>query len=237
MKIFIFALQFANYSGRSTPKPSATTMLISGYHKAKGDTVVFSARPPKNFALYDIVYINKDTDGLFHLQEWLDYPNVKAVGNFWENETVYYSEDWELTPPDITIYHEWITDFMKKFPSKNEKLFETFFQYTPFIMKQKGKIIEPSGDKILILDRNWIEWDCGFDIVSSLDIKRLRFAYPIPINYDYEKVCDLVYYCKNIDRNHLWLELYGLIPKEKQIEIAKEFKKRKTKNLNNLVGK
>lgn len=227
MKIYIFDLQYANYTKASTPKPSASVMLASGYHKAKGDTVIFSSEPPKNFAIYDLIYINKDIEGLFHLQEWLDYPNVKPIGDFWHKDEIYFDERWTEFQPDITIYHDWIKNFMAAVPRKREKLFETFFEYTPFLMKRKNGIVEPSGDKILILDRNWASWENGFELISELDIKKIRFVYPIPIDSDYEKACSLIYNCKNIIRDHVWLELTGIIPKDKQIDMARTFKKYK----------
>lgn len=227
MKIFIFDMQYANYTKASTPKPSASVMLAAGYHRAKGDSLIFSDEPPKNFALYDIVYINNDADGLFYLQEWLDYPNVKAIGTCWGEEESFFNNEWTKYPPDITIYHDWINRFMKAAPRKHEKVFETFFEYIPFIIKQDGKIVEPSGDKILILDKGWNEWENGFELISQLNVKRLRFAYPIPIDKHWEEACNLIHYCKNIVRDHVWLELTGIIPVERQLEIAKTFKQHK----------
>lgn len=227
MKVLIFDLTYANYNGRATPKPSMFAMLASGWHKSQGDTVIFTSDIPTNFAAYDLVYINKDSFGLFHLKEWLYYPNVRLIGAFWGDEPAYYNVEWELAPPDITLYHDWIHAFMKKFPGKNVKLFEVFFDYTPVKWVQKNKITNPQGSKILIIDRDWTDWDKDFVAASELNIKKLRFLYPIEINDNCEKLCQLIYHNKNIERTFLWLGLHGIIPKEKQIEYARIFKKYK----------
>lgn len=227
MKILIFDLQYGHYNGINTPKSSESVMLASGFHKAKGDTVNFSAAPPHNFAMYDIVYINNDAPELFYLTEWTHYPNVRLIGRFWHELERYYNPEWEFTPPDITIYWEWLEAFSKKYKSKRTKIIETFFEYTPVKLVQGGKLTKPAGEKILIIDSDWHKYDFDLMHVASLDIKRLRFNYPLPIEGRCEEICSFVYHCRQVVRDHLWLSLNGIIPKEKQIEYARTFKKYK----------
>jgi hypothetical protein len=227
MQVLIFDLQFGHYDGRSTPKPSAGTMMASGYHKSKGDAVIFTAIPPKNFATYDIVYINNDSPDMFYMQEWLEYPNVRLIGRYWHESELYRDVKWDFTPPDISIYWEWIDGFAAKYASKRVKVLETFYNYTPVKLVQNGKLTSPAGHKILIIDEDLVKYDFDFSHITCLDIKRLRFCYPLPIEGRYQIICDLVKHAKQIDRDHLWLSINGILPKEDQIAYAKEFKKNK----------
>lgn len=235
-KILIFDLQFQNYVYHSTPQPSMYSMLVAGYHKAKGDKVIFTDTEPKVFNEYNIVYINKDEEDLFHKPAWLKYPNVKLIGGHWENgiET-HYDPEWEIYPPDITIYHGWIDRRLKKYTKYNPERLVHFY-YTPVKIKQKNKLTAPNGEKLLIIDNDIENFDSDFShIACNVSADKIKFLYPISLDNEPEKVLSFFNTTNNsISKDNLWFELKEIPTEEKQKELFDAIKKYKLRGKSRL---
>ena len=219
-KIAILDLNFMTYSYHSTPQASMYVMLISGWHKAKGDSVSFADAYPDT-KMYDKVYIVKDRLGLEHISSWLIPHNVFPVGNYWDKEGIesFYDEDWETTPPDNTIYWNWLDRWTTRYPKYN-KIRLAHFYLEPVKIRQKGKNYWPSGADYLILDNDMEEWDPEFLEMLDQPISRVRFAYPIPLDGRWDAVLKFIKYGPCL-RTDLWLEMdYENYPTEEDYQAA-----------------
>lgn len=205
-KIAILDLNFMTYSYHSTPQASLYAMLISGWHKAQGDTVSFADNPPDP-KFFDKIYIIKDRPGVGHLSSWLIPNNVILVGNYWDKEGIesFYDEDWETTPPDNTIYWGWLDRWTERYPKYNRERLNHFY-LEPIKVRQKGKNYWPQGEKFLILDNDMEQWDPSFTEMLEQPIEKVRFAYPIPVDGRERDVLSFIKYgpCMRTD---LWLEM------------------------------
>ena len=205
-QIVIFDLNFMTYTYHSTPQASMYAMLISGWHKSRGDNVIFSDEPP-NYSLYDIVYIIKDRIGVEHVNSWLIPENVVPVGNFWERDGIeaFYNKEWETTPPDNTIYWGWMDRWTERYKKYNKRRLEHFYR-TPVKIKQKDKIVWPQGAGYLILDNDIRDWDPAFLEFMEQDLKQIRFAYPIPVDGRWREVMEFLT-LKQANREFLFLDM------------------------------
>lgn len=213
-RILIYDLKMANYVYNSTLYPSYAVASVSGYHKALGDEVIYTIELPV-FENYDIVYINKDDDDLFHIPSWLSYPNVIPIGDKWGEDEVKKPE-WYEYPPDLTVYHPILDYRVDKYPRYNKTRYDHFY-YTPirlydgFGKYQNPKI--PEGDKIIIMDRFW-----EIDVVSEIP-NTIQFNYPIELNTsnanDYWSLARIN---RNISRKFLW-GVFREIPNEEESQI------------------
>lgn len=205
-KIAILDLNFMTYSYHSTPQASMYVMLLSGWHKAKGDTVSFADSYP-DVKMYDKVYIVKDRLGLEHISSWLIPSNVIPVGNYWDKEGIesVYDEKWETTPPDNTIYWGWLDRWTTRYQKYNKERLAHFY-LEPIKIRQNGKNYWPDGEKYLILDNDMEEWDPEFEEMSEQFMQKVRFAYPISLDGRWEAVLKFIKHgpCSRTD---LWLEM------------------------------
>lgn len=195
------------YTYHSTPQASMYAMLISGWHKSQGHNVVFTDEPP-NCKLYDTVYIIKDRIGVGHVNSWLTPDNVIPVGNYWERDGVeaYYNTDWETTPPDNTIYWGWLDRWTTKYQKYNKQRLEHFYR-TPIKIKQKDKIVWPSGSNLFILDNDMEQWDPEFEGFLQQSIIGGRLAYPIKIDGRWETTLEFLA-GRQLEREYLFVDLY-----------------------------
>lgn len=205
-RIAILDLNFMTYSYHSTPQASMYVMLISGWHKAKGDTVSFADVYPDT-KFYDKVYIIKDRPGVDHLSSWLIPNNVIPVGNFWANDGVeaFYNEAWERTPPDNTIYWGWLDRWTERYPKYNKERLAHFY-LEPVKIRQGEKNYWPAGEGFLILDNDMKDWDPAFLDMMEQPMRQVRFAYPIPVD---GRMREALYFIKYgpCSRADLWLEM------------------------------
>jgi len=205
--IVIFDLNFMTYTYHSTPQASMYAMLISGWHKSRGDKVVFTDEPP-NYKLYDIVYIIKDRIGVGHLSEWLFPENVVPVGNYWDKEGIesFYNTEWETTPPDNTIYWGWLDRWTTRYAKYNKNRLEHFYR-EPVKIMQRGKKIWPEGKGFLILDNDMEVWDPDFEETMQQNLSQIRFAYHIPIDGRWEDVLIFMKH-KQASREYLYVDMF-----------------------------
>lgn len=205
--VVIFDLNFMTYTYHSTPQASMYAMLISGWHKSRGDKVVFTDEPP-TYKLYDIVYIIKDRIGIGHLPEWLFPENVVPVGNYWDKVGVksFYNPEWETTPPDNTIYWGWLDRWTTKYAKYNKARLEHFYR-EPVKIMQRGKKVWPEGKGFLILDNDMKDWDYGFEEMMQQNLSQIRFAYPIPIDGRWEEVLTFTKH-RQAAREYLFLDMF-----------------------------
>jgi len=218
-RVLIFDLQFQNYVYHSTPQPSMFSMLVAGFHKAKGHSVTFTDTEPKVFNEYDIVYINKDEDDLFHKPQWLKYPNVVLIGRYWEGLNTTYNLEWEKYPPDITIYHGWLNRRAIKYPKYNPERLEHFY-YEPVKIRQGARLTAPSGNKLLIIDFDLEESDPLFEHISNnVSAKRVSFLYPISLDKNPKQKLAFLRTTRDfVSKKNLWLVLSDLPTEEQQEE-------------------
>ena len=151
-KVCIFDLEFMQYLYNSRARPGMYPMLISSFYKNQGYQVVFTTEVP-NFQDYEIVFINRDAPDLWYDPEWLGNDNVKLTGAYWPSNLIYYPLEWESVDPDITIFHNWVENRLKKYPSLKKARFDEFYK-TPFKIIRGNKIVEPEGSHLLIVDDN-----------------------------------------------------------------------------------
>ena len=206
MRIGILDLNFMTYTYHSTPQASMYTMLISGWHKANRDTVVFLEEYP-NPRFYDKVYIIKDRRGVGHIGSWLIPSNVFPVGNYWDKEGIesYYDKKWETAPPDNTIYWGWLDRWKERYQKYNFARLEHFYR-TPVKIMQNGVKVFPSGSNLLILDNDLETWDYDFSQLAEQDITNIRFAYAIPIDGRWEEVLTYIKYGP-LYREYLFIDM------------------------------
>lgn len=205
--VVIFDLNFMTYTYHSTPQASMYAMLISGWHKSRGDRVIFTDEPP-NYGLYDIVYIIKDRIGVGHVNSWLAQDNVVPVGDYWAEDGIdaFYNEEWETTPPDNTIYWGWLDRWTTRYKKYNKARLEHFYR-TPVKIKQRNKFVWPKGRDFLILDKDMHEWDPDFEQFIEQDIQASRFAYPIPIDGRWREVLSFLT-SRQISREYLFIDMF-----------------------------
>lgn len=205
--IVIFDLNFMTYTYHSTPQASMYAMLISGWHKSRGDKVVFTDEPP-NYKLYDIVYIIKDRIGVGHLPEWLFPDNVVPVGNYWDKEGIesFYNPEWETTPPDNSIYWGWLDRWTTKYTKYNKKRLEHFYR-EPVKIKQRGELVWPEGKGFLIIDNDMEQWDPAFEDILQQNLSQIRFAYPIKIDGRWEETLTFIKH-KQATREFLFVDMF-----------------------------
>ena len=168
MRVVIFDIKFGNYIYHSTPTPSKETLLLSGYHKERGDEVVLTDSLP-NFAIYDKVYLVKQNPFLFSDPSWTQPLNIACVGKGWGGMEV-WKEEWDKASPDMEIYRQWINRWTTKYPKFSEKRLRPFFQ-KPVKIKQGDRIVMPSEQKCLIIDDDIIEWDPKYETMKEIDVK------------------------------------------------------------------
>lgn len=209
------------YKYHSTPQASMYTMLISGWHKSRGDNVIFTDEPP-NYSLYDIVYLIKDRIGVQHVNSWLIPDNAVPVGDYWAEDGIeaFYNKEWETTPPDNTIYWPWLDRWTEKYAKYNKSRLEHFYR-TPVKIKQKEKIIWPQGEDYLILDNDMRDWDPKFEEFMEQDLKKVRFAYPIPVDGRWREVLTFLT-LKQASREYLFLDMFYENYTDKDFEEASD---------------
>lgn len=186
--VLIFDLSFMTYIYHSTPQASMYPMLISGWHKSRGDNVGFIDEVP-SFKLYDIVYIVKDGRDLFHDPNWLTHDNVVPVGEDWKKEGIepFYNTEWELAPPDNTIYWAWLDDWVQRYPKYNKNRLEHFYRI-PHKCFRKGKFYLPTEKNTIIIDRDYQKYDPDFSEILKAELVDLRFAHSLVLDGAWEEV-------------------------------------------------
>ena len=188
--VLLFDLQFLKFTDKHTPYPSTAGLILAGYHRAKGDSVMLSTVIP-NFAMYDIVYIIKDDWDLYHDSSWLRHSNTVPVGRFWAEGIAVWDTEWEDYPPDATPYRTWVKNWLKKYPYLKEARFKPFF-HDPVLIKNEKRILNPEGEDILVIDYKPHEIDADFSTLKSLNIKSLKFLHPVNITENPSGVFELM---------------------------------------------
>ena len=209
-KVAILDLLLAKCIFHSTPRPTKAGMLISGWHKTQGDSVVLADEFP-NPAWYDIIYIIKDGYDLVHDPQWLQNDNVVLVGNYWEMP-VTWNVEWENALPDKYLYRGWAERWMAKYPSVSMKRMLPFFM-TPFLIKRGDKIVEPEGKDLLIIDDDMHVWDADGKLLAGAPISNARMLYPISLDGRWEAAIN-IYNQKHIYRELLWFDFHSTISDE-----------------------
>lgn len=205
-RIAILDLNFMTYTYHSTPQASMYAMLISGWHKAQGDSVAFFDHAP-DFKFYDLVYLIKDRPGVPHLPSWLAENSAVPVGDWWEKDGVepFYNSEWEKAPPDNTIYWGWLERHGEKYPKYNKERLKHFY-LTPHKINRNGKLYFPDEGSCLIIDNDIHKWDKDFELFMKEPISKLRFAYPILLDERWAGVLKFID-GKQAERQHLILEM------------------------------
>lgn len=224
-RIAILDLNFMTYTYHSTPQASMYAMLISGWHKSKGDAVSFFDKVP-DFKQYDLVYLIKDRRGLPHVPTWLAEESSVPVGRMWKEDGVepFYNTEWELAPPDNTIYWGWLEEHGRKYPKYNKERLSHFY-LTPHKVQRKGKLYFPTENGAFIIDDNIHEWDPDFSLFMSEPIISLRFAYPILLDGRWEGALKFVD-GPQVSRTSLKLEMnYESYSREDVISAIEEWNK------------
>jgi|GEM_PF-2808610 len=207
-RILIFDLKTAFYTYQSTIYPSTLAMMISGYHKAKKDNVVFTAEVV-SFRTYTKVYIVKDHPGQLHMPSWLAIPQAILVGAGWQGMET-YDPEWEEYPLDISLYDGWLKARSIKYPKYNEDRL-SHFKRTPVLLNKKGGwYLDHSGKDILVCDVDLIKKDPQCKRLNFLEAKSVEFLYPLEITAEsVNAVCKFIKDSKgNVKREKLW----GVIP-------------------------
>lgn len=224
MRVVIFDLKFMNYIYHSTPTPTMETLLLSGYEKQEGNHPIFTDEPP-NFARYNKVYIVKDEANLFHDPDWLKHECVVLIGKGWEGSEE-WNDEWEEAIPDMTIYDNWIQNWLKKYPKFSENRLMPFFK-KPFKIKQAGSIYYPKFNEALIIDNDLHEWDKGYETLKEIDSNKFMLLSPLVLDNKWQDALEL-FELRTIRRGNFWatmdLSKYSKEDIQDAINIYNEFK-------------
>lgn len=204
-RICIFDLEFMQYLYQSRARPGMYPMLISSFYREKGYEVVFTTEIP-NFTNYEIVFINRDAPDLWYDPDWLTNANVKLTGAYWPSDLIYYDLEWEFVNPDITIFHNWVENRLKKYPSLKKNRFNEFYK-TPFKMIRGKRIVEPEGSNLLIIDDNLQLFEGVIDILKYANITNTSLSYNLFITK--ENVWEVFDFLnmKTISRDNLTVDI------------------------------
>ena len=216
MRVLIFDLLLARTTFHTTPRPTMAALLISGWHKSQGHTVVLADEMP-NFNLYDKVYIIKDDKELFHDPKWLTYDNIVLVGQYW-NMPTYWNREWNEAIPDQFLYQNWATNWMERYPSISKTRMENFFR-KPVKIKQGNRIIVPEGDNLLIIDNDMHIWDRKGEILRDAPIRNASLLYPLQLDRRWDAVLD-IFNQRHIKRRTLWTRFSGNKMSDEDLETA-----------------
>lgn len=189
-------------------------LLISGWHKSQGHTVVLTDEVP-NFNLYDLVYIMKDAPELVHDPQWLKEENVIPVGKYWNIPTE-WNDEWEEALPDKFLYQNWAQNWMKKYPTIAKERMEPFFR-EPIKIKQKNHFKIPEGENLLIIDNDMHIWDKDGEILSSIPMIQGKLLYPLQLDGRWEAGIK-IFSQRHLKRQNFWSEFQSTISFEEMAE-------------------
>ena len=210
IKILIYDLLLASMIFHSTPHPSKSGMLISGWHKSQGDSVVLTDTTP-DFERYDIVYIIKDSVELVHEPHWFKHNNIVLVGKGWPAPV--WETEWETAMPDQFLYRGWADAWRAKYPTVLEKRMESFYR-KPVLLRQNGKIVLPEKeDRLLIIDDDLHIWDKDGEVLCQVKTKYSLLLYPIKLDGRWEAALK-VFEKRHLLRANLWFEFDSTISDE-----------------------
>lgn len=147
MNVAIVDVKIETYIYHTTPFPNRLACMISGYHKSKGDSVVLSEKPISGYLNY--IVADDPYRELYVPPELLSQPNTYTVGRSFDNP--YYNEEWELYPPDLSIYLHFYENWLAKYPKYNPTRL-TSYTLTPYKVQRGDTFYSPMSD-CLILDR------------------------------------------------------------------------------------
>lgn len=222
-KVVIFDLQLMKYTSLSTPYPSTAGLIVSGFHKAQGDTIILVDQCPQ-FTRFDIVYIVKDDVNLYHTPSWLKHHNVIPIGRHWEGGIGFWDKEWEKYPPDMTLYRKWFDSWKSNYPWFGEETRAAIYSYKPVLIKNEVRMLKPTGDKILIIDYNPHEIDEGHEFLKSFDNKEIAFLHWFNITKDVESSFDLLH--KDNIKCRTWVTFDLDISKKEMIDLTKAVARR-----------
>jgi hypothetical protein len=224
LRVGLFDLQLLKYVYVNTPYPSTAGLLLAGYHKAENDQVILLDKIP-NFNLYDIVYIIKDDWDLYHEAEWLRYDKVVLVGRYWDSSISTWKPEWTEALPDMTPYRKWAELWLERYPSYKAERIDHFW-YTPVLLKTNKRILNPEGEKILLIDYRLDSIDADYSTLMSLNIKSLQMLHALNVTNNTRYAFQFLKQ-KNIVKRGLWLTIDTNITQTAMLDIIqawKEFK-------------
>ena len=181
-------------------------MLITGYHKAKGDVVNLTDKEI-SWRSYDVIYIVADREGLFYDAEWLKDNRVVPVGKAF-GSLAKYKPEWEIYPPDNSLYAEWADARIAKYPKYNPARLSTFY-LKPIKVMRNGEYNPPNDPETAycIIDNDWEVWDKDCSLASTWEMSSSScFLYPLKMTDREEEVLEFVS-LRTIRRSYLWGEL------------------------------
>lgn len=210
IRILIYDLLLANAVFHTTPRPTKAGMLISGWHKSQGDSVVLTDVVP-DFGRYDKVYIIKDAEELAHEPQWLKNDNLVLVGKGWPSPT--WETKWETAMPDQFLYRGWADAWRARYPSVSEARMASFYR-RPVLLRQDGKIVIPAKDNnIIIIDDDLHIWDKDGDNLCKVPTRNGLLLYPIELDGRWEAALK-IFEQRHLLRRNLWFDFKSTISEE-----------------------
>ncbi len=189
-RICIFDLQLMKYTYTSFAYPSTAGLVLSGYHLGRRDSVILTDKPP-TFNMYDTVYIIKDDIDLYYESEWVKFNNVVLVGRYWSKGLAVWYDEWLTYPPSMMLYKRWYKAW-----SKNIKLIDSrktdMFNFKPVWIKKQKQLIEPKGDKILIIDYDPHLISPNHSFLKSLTNKEITILQWFDLTHDIKSTIELL---------------------------------------------
>lgn len=224
MKVVIYDIFLGTMIFHSTPRPTMLGMLISGFHKSRGDQVLLTDEMP-DVGLYDKIYLLKDAPDLFHDPQWLIQDRVIPVGKYWEGVIPIWNPEWELALPDTRLYQNWANNWIARYPTITKSRLESFYR-TPVKMKQGNNIKVPEGNNLIIIDDDIDEWDENYEILKNSPIKNAILLYPLKLDGKWDAVLD-TFSQKHLKRQYFWADMnfknYNEDEINKAIEIYQKY--------------
>ena len=183
--IAILDLQMGIARWASTLKASYYVTMLSGYHKRRGDYVVYLSAPV-NFDKFDKVYLIYEQPELFYNAEWATMGNVVFLGEYSPIPTPKLPKSVQSATPDLSIYTEWLDAWLEKYPTLAENKYDVFKQ-TPVVLKSNNHFnsFDFSDQDISIMDADIDTWTTEqFNWLNELNAHSIRFAYPLHFTLD-----------------------------------------------------
>lgn len=221
LRVGLFDLQFLKYAYVHTPFPSTAGLILAGYHKMQKDNVVLLDKVP-NFTLYDLIYIIKDDWDLYHDTTWLQHPNVKLVGRFWDPSMSSWEQKWQEYPPDIQPYRRWAEDWLKRYPYYKKKRIEHFW-YEPVLLNTGKKILNPDSFETLLIDYNLHLLDDDYSTLKELHCPSIKMLQPLDVTHNTEAAFQFLKQ-RNVRRS-VWITLDRDAPEEEMQRIINMWNK------------
>ena len=162
-----------------TPNPDV--MLISAYHKKRGD-IVHLLLNGKDMQVYDKVYLRKEKKSSKQVpRDLINYPGLDIGGRFFSNNRVFtLPDEYYKNPPDVSIYDKYF-----RYLKDNKIKGQTKFLNSSFISLKREETLKSSLRNTFIYDHDLGSLE-DFNKLEELYknglFRKLNCCYPIHCN-------------------------------------------------------